>query len=185
MIPYQFSKEEIQSRNFDNIDTILNVVGQVGKGASESVLLGCTGYDDTPEALYDIPEVRNYIQEIFERYPHILYFLYKNDGASFWIDACMGSTHSFNLKNKYSKSKLIEKFGSIDRVPPEAISILFDKPYVANMLKQTISYGRRNKDWRGAMSIVIRFGRNYMLDFHILEDAGVREEHLHELGFME
>ena len=50
---------------------------QVARSYREIVDIAFHGYDDYPEELFEIPEVRNYVYKLDEQFPFWLYFLSK------------------------------------------------------------------------------------------------------------
>ena len=52
-----------------------------------SVMLSISGYDYDPRELFEIDEVRAYVQKLLSRSPHLLYYTYHDECFS-WLMAC-------------------------------------------------------------------------------------------------
>lgn len=183
IVPYQISKEAVVNEDFTVIDSLMNTATQVGRGMAETILLGCKGYDDIPDELYDIPEVRKYIQLLFEKYPHLPYYLFKNDNAESWLFACCGESEQIGEQNTLSANELMEKYGSYDNIPKQPFSIKLEKEFLLPVLKATIAHGRKNKDTRRAKFIACHYAIGYSFT-DILVDLKITIEELREFGFI-
>lgn len=183
IVPYQFSKEDILSENFTVIDSLMNTATQVGKGMRETIVLGCKGYDDIPDELHEIPEVRNYIDSLFNRYPHLPYYLFKNDDADAWIFACIGEVRYLNGKTELTTSQLIEKYGSYNDIPAQPFSVKLSKEELFPLLKATISHGRKNKDAQGAKMVACQYAIRFNLP-ELISDLKITKEELRGFGFI-
>jgi hypothetical protein len=65
-------------RDIDQTFYFLTEDAILGRHFREKVDISFSGYDNRAEELWEIPEVRNYIQEIDNKYPYWLYFMSKN-----------------------------------------------------------------------------------------------------------
>lgn len=181
-VGHQIRKEEIIQKDFAPIDFLMNTATQVGKGMIGSLMIGCTGYDDVPDELYDIPEVKDYVREIFKKYPHIPYYLSREDNPNAWLFACCGTTIKMG-ENNLSPNELIKKYGSYDKIPPQPFAIKLSDDFLYPLLKATIAHGRKNKDAQRAKFVACDYAFNYK-NPELIIDLKITEEELREFGFI-
>ena len=110
------SKEEVSSGDISSVlDTLRKLIEspEVAKAYREKVDIAFHGYDEYPEELFEILEVRNYVYKLDEQFPFWLYFLSKK---------CLGlQTLVMCFLPPYLKEDAKAK------IFPEKISILLSK----------------------------------------------------------
>jgi hypothetical protein len=76
MFFYNVGKEEETERlNFEGLDMFFKTLDKLGKKAFGHAIIMFDGYNDTAIELYEIPEVRAFVKELFKRYPHVLNYI--------------------------------------------------------------------------------------------------------------
>lgn len=91
IIVFGISKEEVNSKNFDRIfDTLTcaSRLGGVGKDAHGKLMLAFA-YDDDPRELYEIPEVCEYMRNVYKTFPFFFYFLTPYSAANIALLYCI------------------------------------------------------------------------------------------------
>jgi hypothetical protein len=68
-------KEELFKMNFEGIDMFFDTLDKMGKKAFGNAMVLFDGYNDTAKELFEIPQVRKYVKELFKRYPHLLNYI--------------------------------------------------------------------------------------------------------------
>jgi hypothetical protein len=73
---YSIDKEnELIPLNFKGIDEFFKQLDKMKRKAFNNTMILFDGYNDTTEELHEIPEVRAFVKELFERYPHVLNYV--------------------------------------------------------------------------------------------------------------
>lgn len=74
------SREEVESQNITSALSVLNSLLETPEKASaykESVDISFYGYDEDSRELFEIPEVRNFVFQLDDKFPFWLFFLSK------------------------------------------------------------------------------------------------------------
>ena len=74
------------------VQPILDLLARVEKRkhrGHQTVNFGFFGYDDDPRAIYQIPEIRNWVGRIFKNKPHLFYFITNKVGSMEDIFKCI------------------------------------------------------------------------------------------------
>lgn len=100
ILVYAVSKEEIINKKYTRLLNSLNILKLSGKHAKEKLMLTFDGYDDDKREIYMIPEVREYVKYIYEKYNYIFYFLTSLDNNRSIIYACINDFRSIQNKNE-------------------------------------------------------------------------------------
>lgn len=76
----------------------------------ERVDIAFDGYNETSEELWEIPEVRNYVAELDNRFPYWLYFLSKNGNGLIVIIKCFLLPNLTPEGNKLYNEKRLQDY---------------------------------------------------------------------------
>lgn len=75
IVVFQVEKEEIKTLQFKRIEKTLKQLRKLGKKARNSLLITFGGYDDVPDEIYEIPEIRRWTAKFVKRNPEVFYYL--------------------------------------------------------------------------------------------------------------
>lgn len=170
MMFYHISKDEILSQDLRGVDKMMKTVQSVGKGAKQSLVITVDGYDDVPDELYEIKEVREFVEKLFRKYPHLLYYISNFGGAEQWIvtslaDEVLSVTTG---EKKMTGNEIWEKYGlDMDSIPQVQARLTFKGDKFIRLLKPIIKHGKNKKDATGAKKIAVE----YALKFDNSEDT--------------
>lgn len=89
LIFVEIGHEEIERQTVSTIGRIMSVLEDIGSDAQAKLFLVFEGYDDRPEDVYLIPEIKAYTQLLLKIYPHIFFFLTHEDRNSSILYLCM------------------------------------------------------------------------------------------------
>jgi hypothetical protein len=181
MMFYHIPRTEVESKDLRSLDKVMNTLHTVGKGCKESLIITCNGYDDTSDELYEIKEVREFVQAIFKKYPHILYYINSEFEAEKWMLHCIAD----EIETKFAGEKLspieyLERGIRMDEYPRVESHIKFyDGLYT--VFKAMLKHGKMKRDVRGSKRMVIDYA--FKLDTSQLERLKITQEDL--IDFME
>ncbi len=180
---YHISKEEILDKNLRGIDNLMSTVQLVGKGAKNSLFLTCSGYDDVTDELYEIKEVREFVSAMFDKYPHILYYINSQFEGDHWLLCSIADElEAVTFGEKYTGNQLFEKFGLDNtNVPRVHANITFKNKKFPNLLKSVIKHGKKNKDVRGAKRIAIEYAFRFDNTETTLAELNITKDEVRDL----
>jgi hypothetical protein len=75
LMVYNVEKEEIKTLNFKRIEKLMASLKKEGAKFRSSLVITFGGYDDVPEEIYEIPEIRKWSAKFVKRNPEVFYFL--------------------------------------------------------------------------------------------------------------
>ena len=108
---YAVSKREILNNDFNRIRKSLEILKEAGKDAKGKLFLTFDGYDNDKREIYMIPEIRNFVKNVWDDYKFLFYFLTSFDNNRAIIFACLNDFKAIKnhklwknlqLKNKQS-----------------------------------------------------------------------------------
>ena len=186
MMFYHIPKEEIINKDFSGIDQLLNTVQLVGKGAKKSLIITCDGYDDVTDELYEIEEVREFVDGLFNRYPHILYYINSQFEADRWlISSYADEVQSIRkIGDRLTGDELFDKYvKNLEEVPTHQAHLTFHDKKLDKILKAIIKHGKIKKDANGSKKIAIDYALQFDNAQSTLAYLKISEDDLRNLGF--
>ena len=133
IIIHTFTKTEIEALDFTRFDNLFGHWPKLWaselKEKFDSLILQVDGYNENPEEIYCIPEVRKYFQALHSRWPWWAYFLNNSESSMAVVYLCL-------LKSVDSYKK--------DAQPECAAA--FDPREILEIIRH--DFGRMNYLWR-------------------------------------
>src|SRR5574344_1844500 len=130
LIVYSVSKNEVDRKDYKRIKFNLELLTKTGKKAREKLLFTFDGYDNDKREIYMIPEIREFVKNIWKEYKHFFYFLTPIDNNRSVIFACINNFKSIQRNNE-------------DHVELE---ILYDETIKRETVKSMQEYGEKIND---------------------------------------
>jgi hypothetical protein len=175
MLAYHIQKEEeVIKNNWKSLDDFFKILTRLGEHARQSCVITCSGYDDIPDELYEIAEVRKFVQKLFRRYPYILYYINRQVEGDHWLLGCIADEVRAIVpqEHRLSASELAEKFG-YRNIPQHQLSLLFNGNNLAKILRPILDHGKKIGDIEGAKDIVIQYALVFDHTTKTLEELGL------------
>lgn len=72
---HNITKEEVQKKDYSGIEKLFSVLRTLKTEARGKIALQFAGYDDNPKEIYEIKEIRDYLSEMFNRWPEMFYYI--------------------------------------------------------------------------------------------------------------
>lgn len=180
MMFYHIPKEEIVSKDLRHLDKLMKTVQEVGKGAKNSLILTVNGYDDTTDELYEIKEVRDYVEAMFNKYPHILYYISDFQEADVWIlSSYADEVRSAHAGRRYTGWELF--LLENHEIPKVVTNLTFTNHKFTRVLKAIVNHGKRNKDARGGKKVAIEYAYRFDKSERALSDIGITPEEVQDI----
>lgn len=95
VIVHNITKPEVQAKDYSTVSLLFDKFHQLKTEARGKLILQFAGYDDTPEEIYEIKEIRDYVMGMFQRWPEMFYFLTQKDIIYKVILACISDVSIF------------------------------------------------------------------------------------------
>ena len=74
IIVLNVSKKEVRSGDISRLEKAIDIFVSCKVDGKDKLAIFFE-YDDVPDEIYEIPEIRNWVKLAFEKYPYIIYFL--------------------------------------------------------------------------------------------------------------
>lgn len=101
IIFYSVSKRELVNEDYTRIKNNLKLLNSAEKYARGKMMITFDGFDNDKREIYEIPEIRKYVKNIWNEYNHIFYFLTPLANNRSIIFACLNdfkSIHNVGVK---------------------------------------------------------------------------------------
>lgn len=136
-------KASVKSRNLSQVDAIIKLLQPMAGMTNQSITIAFQ-YNDVPEEVFVIPEIRAWVRKLFRKYPHFLYYA-END--KFDTDKilllCLCETVSVSFVGEnISQDEYIQKYGKLDYVTTHTETKNLHK-ILAHYLLEVDRYGKR------------------------------------------
>lgn len=89
VIIHNVSRKEVENKDYRGIEKLFSVLRSLKTEARGKLMLQFAGYDDISDEIYEIPEIREYVMGMFQRWPEMFYFLTQEDVIYRVILACI------------------------------------------------------------------------------------------------
>lgn len=105
---YAVSKREILNNDFNRIRKSLEILKEAGKDAKGKLFLTFDGYDNDKREIYMIPEIRNFVKNVWDDYKFLFYFLTSFDNNRAIIFSCLNDFKAIqNHRDKKCRLEII------------------------------------------------------------------------------
>lgn len=141
IIFYSVSKRELINEDYTRIKNNLKILNHAGKYARSKVMLTFDGFDNDKREIYEIPEIRKYVKNIWNKYKHIFYFLTPLDNNRAIIFACLNDFESiYKIGEKETK-----------------LHIMYDKDIKQKTIEEMFKYSLQINDLENIKRILDTF----------------------------
>ncbi len=141
MFVYSVSKREVINNDFERIRKNLKILTKAGKDAKGKLFLTFGGYEDDEREIYMIPEIRNFVKNIWEEYKYLFYFLTPFDNNKAIIFACINHVKAC----QHIKTGITN------------LEIIYNEKIKLQTIKSTEEFGRQIGDLDGARRELFKF----------------------------
>ena len=105
---YAVSKREILNNDFNRIRKSLEILKEAGKDAKGKLFLTFDVYDNDKIEIYMIPEIRNFVKNVWDDYKFLFYFLTSFDNNRAIIFSCLNDFKAIqNHRDKKCRLEII------------------------------------------------------------------------------
>jgi|LSQX01.2.fsa_nt_gb hypothetical protein len=152
-IAVDISKEEVINKDYTHIDRVLKIFKKCKKhGRSKLIIL--FAFDDVPEEIYEIREIREWVSGLLKRHPYLFYFISGEMQNFQMLIACLADLKI--IKRASLTSSEILKMLLIGQKLPDIYIQLNLKPQLYRKITASIiKYGRKIGDSERNISKVL------------------------------
>lgn len=143
IVAFAISSNEVKNIDFRRLDMLIKNFEKCKKKGKQKLMLTFSGYEYISDEIYEIKEIRNYVKKMFNKYPHIFYFLtpfYFNNKI---ILCCISNVEMFYSGQRKDLSTIF--INKEERIP---IKLKIDVPLDVRMkiANKTLEYGLKIKE---------------------------------------
>ncbi|MCW3793752.1 hypothetical protein OM416_19345 [Paenibacillus sp. LS1] len=96
------SRNSIEQKSFEFLNQSIDFLLSQGSDAFASTIVMFDGYNDTSEEIYEIPEVRNWVNDLLLAHPYFIYFASRATDTHLDLLSCVG-----DIAIRYSGEKTL------------------------------------------------------------------------------
>lgn len=153
---YAIDPQEVKFKSMSGIRTLLQGLKVIGPSAHKKLVLSFSGYDDIPDELYEIQEVRFFIYRMLRDYPEVLYFIDPGTEMIIILMAAIG-----DLEVKYSGEPTLspeeyhEKGYGFEDLPRKYFNyIRVPEQVKKNLIAKLLEFGQKIGDPEGVQEVI-------------------------------
>lgn len=137
-------EEELLQMDFSSLDEFFRMLDKLGrKGVGHAMIL-FDGYNETTTELNEITEVRKFVKELFNRYPHVLNYINFDLEGHVVLLSCLLDIETVYMGHKMTFDEHIEKFGFNTPMPRYNVKMHFPKDLMVKIITAMFGYGNAN-----------------------------------------
>lgn len=153
---------EVEKQDVKGAVKFIRTLELMGKDARQRACLIFHGYDHDNRELYEIKEVRAYLEKLFKKVPHLFYFIeqeiYENQQL---LLACLCDIHVFYQGEKLSPMELEERGYTWDTLPRAHLRIHLSNRLWAQLKAELRKFARLIGDKKAAEEIIREMEERY------------------------
>ena len=141
IIFFSVSKRELLNKDYTRIENNIKILNEAGKLAKGKMMLTFDGFDFDKREIYEIPEIREYVKNVWDKCKHIFYFLTALDNNRSIIFACLNNF------------ECLIRIGDIRR----QLHIIFDEEIKNETIDGMLKFGLKINDVEDVRRIIYTF----------------------------
>lgn len=145
LINVAVSRNEVENLDLERMSRIFKTFEKCKKKAKQKMLLTFDGYDHLPDEIYEIKEIRIFVNKLFNIFPHMFYFLSNIDANNRLVLACLCDTTSFIRGEKKSLNDILLNGEEFNRL---VLDYKIPMSIGSKISSNTINYGLSIKEKR-------------------------------------
>jgi hypothetical protein len=159
-------KSEVSNLDFDRINEAIEVFEECGKKARGKLVITFDGYENTQLEIFEIQDIRNYVEKMFKNHNNLFYFLSNEQNSNKSILACLVETKKtqtngsimnmqINLRNRLTNEialGFIDYANKCDDVSMESLELLFSITHDNKYTHQSIFIKTKLEELAGQLT---------------------------------
>lgn len=134
-------EEELFKMNFEGIDKFFMTLDLLGpKGIGHAMIL-FDGYNEVATELYEIPQVRKFVKEMFNRHPQLLLYINFDLEGEKSLLACLFEVKMVEVKERLTFEEHAKKYGKTTPMPRYNMLIKYEPNMLAKIATAMFVHG--------------------------------------------
>lgn len=181
LLMVQVPREDIINVNLTKLEQVFKLAAKFGKKMRESVGFTVSGYDDYEEEVFEIPEIRNFIDRLFRKMSYIAYYLTPQMNCDEWVFNTWADEVKLLTERPHPELTTRELVELYDGSPPPfRLEVTISKEKLAHVMNGVKRHGKVIKDREGAIEIMYKIVTKYGIN-----PADIHEEMLRRMREIE
>lgn len=145
LVVLSVSKREVGGKIYARVLHVISQLEAFGVKAR-----GCLAivfeYDDVPDEIFEIAEIRDWVAGLLERVPHLFYFITMFGGNQNHIAACLADLDVIKKTPSMTYDQILEYASKHGYIPMYRMNICLPKRICEQIFKASLAYACRIKD---------------------------------------
>lgn len=147
-------KEEVEKKNFKGITKLLKTMEKLGTQSRQTVTITFSGYDHIADEIFEIDDIRKWVNLLLFRYPQILYYInVETEGLQNLLICYCDIETVFIGEKKPSDQYSIEDFMT-GNIPQQDIYLTIDDRKLQTFKKAIIKEAKKHGDLLGGGKVI-------------------------------
>lgn len=152
---YAIEKDEMLRKDFRGIEKLIKTFEKVGgTNARQSITMTFSGYDDVPDEIFEIMEIRQYVKVLIHKYPHIFYYLNVETECLQNILLCYCDVEYTVIGERKAISQYSMEEIVNGELPQRPVFMNIENRILMNWKKELRKYGIKMNDLIGANKVI-------------------------------
>lgn len=151
---YDVTQKELQNQDLDEIICYMELLIEKKRRAFQKAAISFQGYDDVTTEVYEVPEVRQFIQKLFEKYPYLFYFMNPDSYAPKYLMLCLVDFFAYFNGEKPNADEILEKIWNQKKLPNVDITFKVPENFRVLIVDSLLDFGKKIGDVQGAVKTV-------------------------------
>lgn len=137
--------EELIPMNFKGIDEFFKMLDKLDRKGIGHAMILFDGYNETATELHELPEVRNFVKELFKRYPYVLnYINFDLEGHHVLLSSFL-DIETIYAGKRMTFAEHIERHGFHTPMPRMNVYMHFPKELMTWVVMSMFAHGNNHK----------------------------------------
>lgn len=145
-------RSEVENGDIGSVNHYIKQFEKI-KAPSQCLDILFSGYDDSDDEVFEIADVRKWVEKVLKSTPELLYYTSVKLGTVTRLLACAYDFETVSMKrmNAYEVNEYVEKHGEAPQQP-----IILDIPHdeLSRLFAAIKGYGIKRKDVAGSVRVV-------------------------------
>lgn len=140
VIVHNILKSEVEKKDFKNTEYLFQRLQTIKTDAKGKILILFAGYDDNPEEIYSILEIRSFMKDLFNKHPYMFYYITQLDATYRTLFFCLCDVNVIAPVNQNTIKEVVFDSKNISRV---RISFSVPDEIATKLINKTFEYGEK------------------------------------------
>jgi hypothetical protein len=129
------SKKEVEKKDYEHMEEVFKGFKEAGVKGRKKLIITFSGYETIPDEIFEIIEIREYVEELFNKHPYFFYYITKESGLAKLLFFCLCDIETY-YEGDRKPLAFIEARGEIQMMVRHNI----DTEKVQMLVDETVKY---------------------------------------------